>query len=59
MVDVVMSKKPSDTGRCEVVSVAVGARVIVTVSINVSDVLVNGCAELLLTFNVFRMMLYV
>ncbi|XP_078692147.1 uncharacterized protein LOC144922342 [Branchiostoma floridae x Branchiostoma belcheri] len=41
--NVAMSTKPSDTGGLrEVVSVAVGARVMVTVNIDVADGLVNG-----------------
>uniref|UniRef100_A0A672Z295 ATP-dependent DNA helicase n=1 Tax=Sphaeramia orbicularis TaxID=375764 RepID=A0A672Z295_9TELE len=43
LIDVVISTKPSDTGGLrEVISVAVGARVMVTVNIDVSDGLENG-----------------
>ena len=43
LIDVVFSKKPSETGGLrEIVSVAVGARVMVTVNIDVSDGLANG-----------------
>ncbi|KAI8483360.1 hypothetical protein Bbelb_389640 [Branchiostoma belcheri] len=43
LVDIVFSSKPSDTGGLrELVSVAVGARVMVTLNIDVSDGLSNG-----------------
>ena len=43
LVDVAISSKPSNTGGLrEVVSVAVGARVMVTVNVDVSDGLANG-----------------
>lgn len=43
LIDVVISSKPSDTGGLrKVVSIAVGARVMVTININVSDGLANG-----------------
>ena len=43
LIDVVISTKPSDTGEFqEVVSVAIGARVMVTLDIDVSDGLING-----------------
>ncbi|CAJ1087262.1 hypothetical protein Bbelb_361660 [Xyrichtys novacula] len=43
IIDINISAKPSDTGGLrETVSVAVGARVMVTVNINVSDGLANG-----------------
>ena len=43
LIDVAISSKPSDSGGLrEVVSVAVGVRVMVTVNINVSDGLANG-----------------